>query len=288
MDRRQRIWGVTTWKEDPPTFDVETMTYMMRVRHRAPETGKEHWHALIAFKKQVYGNGVKKAILDKEAHLRPLQNYDTQYLEDGHTAISAPQEFGEKVKKGARSDIASFKKAIEDGKSISEIAQSHFSCWLKYSAMIPKYRALIKDQYVSKYGKEDFKGEIVEWDKQWHLWGPPDTGKTQFALAQFEHPLYIRHIDEINNFDPMKNDGIVLDEMDFTHWPVNAVINLLNKKDPQQIHIRYTVACLPAGVNMIFCSNKEGIFFDPMKATQEEQESVLAKVQIMHVDKKLF
>lgn len=48
----------------------------------------------------------------------------------------------------------------------------------------------------------------------------------------------MRHADHFKFFDASYHDGIVVDEMSFTHWPINAVINLVNKKDPAMIHIR--------------------------------------------------
>lgn len=51
--------------------------------------------------------------------------------------------------------------------------------------------------YVSKYPADSFRVKLQgrQWDRHHHVWGDPDTGKTQWALAQFERPHYVRYID---------------------------------------------------------------------------------------------
>lgn len=286
---RVKIWGLTTWKDEHPTFSEEHMEYMKVVQHKAPDTDRLHWHSFIIFKSRLRMNTVKGIVADREAHCIPLYKVDTAYLDDGHTALAEPVEFGSipKTDQGKRNDITRFKEALESHATLKEIAQEHFGCWLKYQKMIPIYRSLINEVSPSRYTLDQFKRPLPNWDTHWHLWGPPDTGKTQFALAHFTKPLYVRHIDHLLAFD--NHDGIVFDEMSFTHWPITSVITLLNKKDQGQINIRYTYIIIPAGTRMIFCSNLEYIFYDPDKPiTPECKESIEAKVTIVNVTHKLF
>jgi len=182
--------------------------------------------------------------------------------------------------------------------------ENHFVQFCKYRRIVDEYRSATQAHLVSKYKLEDFNvTPITDWVTHWHLWGPANTGcvvslyffnlfrKTQFALAHFKHPLYVRHADELGSFDKLEHDGIVIDEMDFCHWPSSAVINLLNKKDPQQIHIRYRVAHLPEGVKVVFCSNAENIFYDPDKLSPKDfdnVESIKTKIRAVHVKKKMY
>lgn len=291
MEKKQsRVWGVTTWSDDPPCYDVENMRYMMRVQHEAPDTGRKHWHALITFAIPRRMSYVKKIISDNTAHCKVLRNEDTSYLEDGHTAIRAPEEFGEKKKKGQRSDLDAFKRAIEAGASMRTLATEHFGCWLKYEKMIGRYRMITAAPVVSKFTLDQFAAPpITEWDKHVHLYGPHDTGKTQYSLAHFKCPLYVRHVDHLCYFDATEHDGVVVDELSFKHWPISAVINMLNKKDPAMVHVRYNVAHLPAGVKIIFCSNERDIWFDEQKNLDGLSiRSVLAKIDQIYVDKRLF
>lgn len=80
---------------------------------------------------------------------------------------------------------------------------------------------------------------------------------------------------------------MVCDEMSFTHWPVCSVIGLLNKKDPAQVHVRYTTALLPAGIRIIFCSNEEEIFYsrNNPNVTMSQIASIDAKLYVNRINK---
>lgn len=289
INNRSTRWGITLFEDAEPQFRSQTMHYLKYIRHICPDTGRPHWHIFVQYKKKLRGGSVKK---DFNGHLLCLHKDDTSYIDDGHTAVGDPVEHGNLAGAGQRTDILAFKAAIDSGASMKEISSQHFQCWLKYHKMIPTYRTIQAPLYTSKYKKEDFLVNIPDdqWDTHYHLWGGPDTGKTQFALAQFERPLYVRHQDHLVDFDINRHDGIVMDEMSFTHWPVNSVICLLNKKDPAQVHVRYTTALLPAGVRIIFCSNEEHIFYNPGNPNIEPSqiESIKAKVQVVHVTRKMF
>lgn len=88
------------------------------------------------------------------------------------------------------------------------------------------------------------------------LWGPTGTGKTQRALAYFERPLVVRHMDDLRAFQPSINDGIVFDDMSFGHMPRTSIIHLLDWEVPSSIHCRYSTAKIPAKTRKIFTSNE--------------------------------
>lgn len=284
--RKSVRWAVTSWG-DAVDFNDEVMVYLKRVKHAAPDTGREHWHTFIQFKDSLRMSAVKKLLDDNTIHLLPMKKTDTTYLEDGHSALSEPEEFGEKKQQGQRSDIKAFYADVANGMSLKELSDKHFACWLRYGRSIGEYR-LLHMEYKAKYTLEDFHTHpISHWYTHWHLWGPPDTGKTQYALAQFTNPLYVRHQDHLKHYDPSGHDGIVVDELSFAHWPTSTVINMLNKKDPAMIHVRYDVAYLPAGVKIVFCSNEEVIFWNK-DTTFEAKESILAKITTIYIHDRLY
>lgn len=171
------MWGVTTWGNDPPCFDVDRMAYMKTVKHLCPTTERVHYHAFIIMKNRSRMRAVKQAVcLGPGVHCKPLRKNDTSYLDDGHDALEEPKEYGERYnEQGKRNDIHAFKLALDEGMSVQRLSEEHFACWLKYSKMIMEYRLLHYD-YSSKYRKEDFKWQIKKWDVQYHFWGNPDTG----------------------------------------------------------------------------------------------------------------
>lgn len=184
--------------------------------------------------------------------------------------------------------MTKFLDAIKGNKGPREILEASPSLYLRYSNQIHHIRSLYSEDNKSTYSRESYAVSIPDWTCHWHLWGPPDKGKTQFAKAQFDNPLYVRHVDQFCDYDSTLHDGIVVDELSFTHWPAISVINMLNKKDASAIHCRYRVANLPAGIRIIFLSNKLDIFYDSSAVSPEESESINAKIFKVHIDKCLW
>lgn len=86
--------------------------------------------------------------------------------------------------------------------------------------------------------------------------GPTGTGKTQWAIHQFERPFLTSTIDSLREFDATKYDGIIFDDMSFAHYPRESVIHLLDWDVDREIHCRFKDAIIPARTRKIFTSNK--------------------------------
>lgn len=89
------------------------------------------------------------------------------------------------------------------------------------------------------------------------LIGPPGVGKTSFAIAchHFKNPLFVSHLDALKRFND-SYDGIVFDDMDFTHLPRHTQIHLADYDHERDIHVRYGVATIPARTPKIFTCNE--------------------------------
>lgn len=286
---RSRRWGLTTWKEEAPVFNEDRMVYMMAVKHKAPETGKEHWYSFIIFHQSITMTAIKKLIGDNQAHCIALSNDGTEYLQDGHDTITGPIEFGNKPRFLGKKKKAedNFFENVLAGTSQRELFKMAPRQYLRYRKDLSIIRGLFKDT-TSKYSRDSYNFKIEDWTCHWHLYGDADCGKTQFAKAQFDHPLYVRHADHFSLFDPCSHDGIVVDELHFNHWPAISVINMLNRKDDAAIHVRYLVADIPAGVRMIFCSNSKDIFYDKERTAMVDIESILAKIKQVHISSPIW
>lgn len=56
-------------------------------------------------------------------------------------------------------------------------------------------------------------------------------------------------------YDPDYHFGIIFDDMNFSHLHREAQLALLDTYEDRQIHIRYTVAEIPAGTPRIITTN---------------------------------
>jgi len=90
------------------------------------------------------------------------------------------------------------------------------------------------------------------------LQGPPGCGKTNWAKIHAKKPsLFISHLDRLRDFKIGYHQSIIFDDLDFKHLPRTSQIHLVDRENPRDIHVRYRVAHIPAGVQKIFTCNEE-------------------------------
>lgn len=152
--------------------------------------------------------------------------------------------------------------ALEAGGSARELALRFPELHVKHYSNISKLREVFgSDRSFSAFygpfpwatpaGFEAF----CDWRRCLWLCGPSGIGKTQFACSLIERPLFVRHVDQLKNFNALDYGGIIFDDMSFTHWPRESQITLLDCDMPTAIHIRYKVVELPALTKRVFTSN---------------------------------
>lgn len=101
-------------------------------------------------------------------------------------------------------------------------------------------------------------GWTIAWDpttKTLILHGLTNTGKTALAKALLPRALMTSHLDLLREFDAEEYDGIILDDMSFKHLHREAQLALVDRYEDRQIHIRYTIANIPAGTPLIITTN---------------------------------
>lgn len=87
------------------------------------------------------------------------------------------------------------------------------------------------------------------------LEGEAGYGKTKWAERQFKHPLTVRHMGKLKDYDPDVHDGIVFDDMTFAHYPREPRIHLLGVEDEADLNVKHGHVTIPAGVPRIFVTN---------------------------------
>lgn len=155
------------------------------------------------------------------------------------------------------------------------------------------FKTYFAPKFKPTYGLDDFLLAPIDWDSvpkrnSVVIVGPPNLGKTQYALAQLgECPLFVTHIDHVARFDPTVHTGILFDEVSFKKFPPSSFVSVLDRELPRQIHCRYKVAEIPADVKKIICTNDlENVI--PEAATDDTLAAIEDRMTIYRITQKTY
>jgi len=186
---------------------------------------------------------------------------------------------GKTKKKTVRDQIIA---DIREGLSLTEIWDKYPAAMILYNRGVEvAFAQLQPEMETAEYKMDTFcRLPITDFKKSIILCGPPGIGKTQFALAHFEKPLLVSHMDDLGKFN--KNyDGIVFDDMSFNHMPRSGQIHVLDIANTRSIHIRYTCAKIPKNTKKIFCTNEINIF-------DWEDKAIRRRARFIEVENHLY
>lgn len=209
---------------------------------------------------------------------------------DDPSFIDGPYTFGTRstVKQGQRSDLSRIQQQLMDGASLAQVATDNFSQFIRYHRGITEYQRLVHPQAEEKlFDITQFNRARLDLTRPVLLWGEGGTGKTEFALAHFERPLLVRHIDALRDLRPGFHDGLVFDDMDFSHWPHGSRVHILDMNRPSQIHCRYSHAVIPRNMPRIFCANS-CLILHRDSDTPQQRSAVERRLLIVEIVEPLF
>lgn len=273
---------------DDETFDETLCTYTV-VGNEVGEEGTPHYQGYCAFKKEMTLAGVKKLL--PRAHWEvakgtPWQNRvyctkDGDFIEHGEVP-KAPK--GEK-EKDTTFDEALAAATVREGIAIVKEKRARDYCMhgeaiernLKKAKIVP---------FTHKYAIEAFNRPAFATNKTLLFSGPSSIGKTHFAAAHFKNPLVCSHIDKLKTLNP-DHDGIVFDDMSFKHWPIEAVIHLVDQEFEREINVRYGTTHIPANTPKIFTHNTDNPFYDDDK-NEEQKAAIERRIQRVKILNNLF
>lgn len=191
--------------------------------------------------------------------------WDEFKREGPNYGLNAQYQFwGERpVNQGKRTDLQELQTALDSNVPLHEIAQEHFSAWMRYERGIRSYRMIqttVTDAAPMVWTQDDFTWEAPPIIKSLILWGDAGIGKTEWAKTLLPNAIFVSHIDDLRNYDVNVHEGIIFDDMNFGHMPRTAQIHLLDYDNPRSIHVRYGTCRIPHGTKKIFTTNVAGGF----------------------------
>lgn len=253
---------------------------MIRISKEIGESGTPHLQGRVIFKRAYRLKQLKK--LHEAVHWEAtLASADCIYLlkKDSDMIIDYQQP---KKQKDDNSILKHAIDAIEDNCTLNDLWTHHARAMVIFGRGLETLWHKHNNPIVtSKFTLNDFTwAPLLDWSTSHIIWGASGIGKTQFALAHFNKPLLVSHIDDLKAFNPDIHDGIVFDDMNFTHIPRTAQIHLLDIDQPRSIHIRYSTCTIPANTKKIFTTNEEGAFIFNL-----EDEAIKRRVTVTRIAK---
>lgn len=232
----------------------EDVRHGLVTKEIAPSTGTPHLQGRVVFRRGYrFSQLQKQGWADDWSKTKCRQ--DSLYMLKKDSVIFLDK----KPHQGKRSDLEQCVQLAAEGASLRELYTKHPATMVRYSEGIRKAAlALAPTERIGSYTLEQFpKWEpIKDWSKTIVLCGPPDSGKTEFALAHFKNAMVVSHIDALLDYDKDRHDGIVFDDMDFSNKERSLAINLTDNAIPRQIQCRYRAPTIPAGTKKIFTCNE--------------------------------
>lgn len=274
MDRSQaKRWCFTlnNPKEDD-SIDTALTTYMI-VGDEVGESGTRHFQGYVEFIKQTRLTALKKLL--PAAHWEkskgsPYSNFkycskDGKFQEHGVRPKNTDED--KPYTKALNAET------IEEGIKIIQTKRPRDYCLHGESIERNLKRAKVESTK-ALWPLESFIAPPLMLEKATLLCGPSGIGKTQYALSHFKKPLLVSHIDQLKTLST-DNDGVIFDDMSFKHWPIEAVIHLLDIECTRTINVRYGTVNIPANTVKIFTSNLSNPFY--LEDANEEQKAAVER-----------
>lgn len=239
-----------------------SVTYLIRGREEGT-SGTPHLQGYFELANRMRISQLKQLGGLSRAHFEPRRGTQQQAIsycekEEDYASFGEPTP----MRPGKRTDLDRAVDAIKDGASTRELWQEHTSVMVRHSrGLLAARNALRPVQRRRTFPLEQYAWHPLQFaeGKSNIIWGESGIGKTSYLRSMFPTYLWVTHMDDLGRFDEDEYEGIVFDDMSFTHLPRTAQIHLVDFDDDRSIHIRYQTAKIPAGTKKVFTSNTPDI-----------------------------
>lgn len=214
-----RRWCFTVNNPVAPLAFGDDVTYAIW-QLEAGEAGTPHYQGYLCLAKPKRLGGVK--LLLPTAHLEPCKGTHEQNVSycSKEPRVDGPFTHGTPPKPGERTDIAAVKRKLDDGADMSEIAEDHFSLFIRYEKGFQSYKML-------KTPERSWKTRV-----EIH-WGCSNAGKSHYAQS-FEGAYWKDHGNWWDGYDGQET--VVIDE--FYGWLTPSFMLRLMDKTPMRVEVK--------------------------------------------------
>lgn len=207
-------------QEDHP--DVRFLIYQ---KETAPTTGTPHYQGYIEIKKSVRFSWIHSNIGGMlTASLRVAAGTaadNIAYCSKPESREEGPWTFGTPGQQGKSDEMTNVKRKLDEGASDLEIAEDHFSTWVRHNRAFTLYKKL-------KSAQRNFKTKVV------FLYGPPGTGKSSYIR---DHSPDAHWKDQTSWWDGYDGTADVAID-DFYGWLPYSVMLRLMDRYPYDVEIK--------------------------------------------------
>ena len=130
---------------DWPQLQAEGATLLVYQKEKGDQEETPHFQGVVCFDKQMRLAALKKLPGLDKAHFEVVKSLPAAlaYCKKDDTRVDGPWEYGTAPAQGKRNDLLAVKAALDDGASLSTIAQDFFAEFVRHRKAFTDYKRVV-------------------------------------------------------------------------------------------------------------------------------------------------